>query len=460
MYTVMLLFVAGLLFISCPVQKEGSVHANTSVNDFDAPASEDDFDDSPIAVDLQNDSGGVDENTLMLRQEDRNATLVSLGVEPLAPFFDQIVQMKRTNKGLVRILHYGDSHTAADFLTTAIRRRLQKRFGDGGRGFVLFGNPWRTYGPKDVIVRSAGPWKSERILIAADASKLDGIYGLGGISAKTGKAGASSTVKTTKATGFGRKVSAFEIFYLAQPGGGKFKLYLDGKLKEIVSTAAKIMHSEFYRLEVPEKGHELELRVVGDGEVRVFGGVLENDGPGIVYDTLGINGGFFYTPLRWDADILAQQVERRNPGLIVTMYGTNEADSRSINEITYKQKVIKAMERLRAGSRDAACLMLGPPDRKMHRHPEEKPSQLDWIINVQEEVADEIGCDFINVREIMGGDGSHEKWSDMSPPLAQRDGIHLTVAGYRELGERIVKKIITAYEIYEGAELTGEKNGF
>src|SRR2546430_12522586 len=39
----------------------------------------------------------------------------------------------------VRIVQYGDSHTAADFETGAIRKTLQTRFGDGGRGFVLLG---------------------------------------------------------------------------------------------------------------------------------------------------------------------------------------------------------------------------------------------------------------------------------------------------------------------------------
>ena len=33
----------------------------------------------------------------------------------------------------VRILHFGDSHVAADYWTDVVRRRLQDRFGDAGR---------------------------------------------------------------------------------------------------------------------------------------------------------------------------------------------------------------------------------------------------------------------------------------------------------------------------------------
>ena len=36
----------------------------------------------------------------------------------------------------IRIIQFGDSHTAADIQSAAARRGLQARFGDGGRGFV------------------------------------------------------------------------------------------------------------------------------------------------------------------------------------------------------------------------------------------------------------------------------------------------------------------------------------
>ncbi|MEO1232927.1 MAG: hypothetical protein AAFZ18_28940, partial [Myxococcota bacterium] len=36
----------------------------------------------------------------------------------------------------VRVLHLGDSHIAADYITRTVRTRFQARFGSGGRGFV------------------------------------------------------------------------------------------------------------------------------------------------------------------------------------------------------------------------------------------------------------------------------------------------------------------------------------
>src|SRR5207302_11012269 len=41
----------------------------------------------------------------------------------------------------VTILQIGDSHTAADFFTGELRKRLQARYGDGGVGYVTAGRP-------------------------------------------------------------------------------------------------------------------------------------------------------------------------------------------------------------------------------------------------------------------------------------------------------------------------------
>ena len=44
----------------------------------------------------------------------------------------------------VRIMHFGDSHVAADVLTREIRDRLQDEFGNGGAGFIVPRNPMST----------------------------------------------------------------------------------------------------------------------------------------------------------------------------------------------------------------------------------------------------------------------------------------------------------------------------
>jgi lysophospholipase L1-like esterase len=432
----------GFLVVSCPVMRAKATGNATPPTTGDDPAAflsgADDHDEA--------DAGGVDAGESDLVPIERTGRLVGLEGNPLDPFFAALGEVEESGSGLVRVLHYGDSHTAADILTTEVRRALQARFGDGGRGFVLLGTPWRSYRPRDVSVASGGDFETQRVTVGADPATIDGLYGLGGLSVRSAGRHAWTRVATTGETGFGRRVSSFEIFYLRQPRGGSFEVRIDGRRRGVVTTAADKPVSGFARFDLPEGPHELELRLRGDGEVRLFGAVLETDGPGVSYDTLGVNGGFFHTPLRWNADLLSEQIGRRAPDLIVAMYGTNDADSRNITPAGYGREVARVVERFRAAVPHAACLLLGPPDRRGGRMLDEETSQLDWIVEVQEQTAADLGCGFLSLRELMGGPGSFDAWQLRG--LAQPDGVHLTVRGYQQLGQAVAGELLAAYDDY------------
>ena len=143
-----------LLFVSCPVS-----HVVTEPGIEPLAVADSDLGAASLADDelsAGSEDGGADASLHDLRDLERHGRLVSLNPGPLAPFFESLASLERGEQGTVRVLHYGDSHTAADFITTAIRRPLQKRFGDAGRGFVLLGQPWRSYMPKDVETGARG----------------------------------------------------------------------------------------------------------------------------------------------------------------------------------------------------------------------------------------------------------------------------------------------------------------
>jgi len=60
----------------------------------------------------------------------------------LIPFSNSFIDTKRAKSaGPLRILHYGDSHTAADEMDRRIARALSGKFGDGGSGYSFRGPP-------------------------------------------------------------------------------------------------------------------------------------------------------------------------------------------------------------------------------------------------------------------------------------------------------------------------------
>src|SRR5579863_4650094 len=65
----------------------------------------------------------------------------------LVPFFEQLYRnQKGETAGALHILHYGDSHTAADEWTGDLREHFQEKFGDGGSGYSFAGRPWNEIG--------------------------------------------------------------------------------------------------------------------------------------------------------------------------------------------------------------------------------------------------------------------------------------------------------------------------
>ncbi len=100
----------------------------------------------------------------------------------LVPFFEQLYRHQKGEiPGPLRILHYGDSHTAADEWTGDLRTHFQEKFGDGGSGYSFAGRPWNGYRRLDVRTGSTRGWHTDGLVGRAG----DGIYGLGGVSMST-----------------------------------------------------------------------------------------------------------------------------------------------------------------------------------------------------------------------------------------------------------------------------------
>ncbi len=362
--------------------------------------------------------------------------------DPLAHFHDALRTLRagRDADGKVRVLIYGASHTEADVYPQYLRSYLQDRFGDGGHGFVMPAPPWKNYAHVDVAVEGLEHWRTEHA--QRREGRKDGRFGL---------LGASISTKNPRA--FARVLprvpaSRYELFFLAQPKGGSFELFVDGQRRETVSTAAHEVGAGYHGFELPEGRHAIELRPTGDGEVRLFGLTMERAGAGVVIDTLGIRGTRASNALAWDPQIWADNVRHRAPDLLVLAYGTNEATDADQPIADYEQKLAATLQRHREAAPQASCLLVGPgdfplpaPDGGFVARP-----RVGEIIDAQERIAAAHGCGFWDLRAFMGGELAMVEWMNADPPMAQRDHIHLTRRGYVRMGMALADALMTAFD--------------
>jgi lysophospholipase L1-like esterase len=369
---------------------------------------------------------------------DRTAGIPIENPAAMVPFFEQLRRSATGEAaGTLSILHYGDSHTAADDLTGAVRTLLQERFGDGGGGYSLAGRPFAGYRRLDQKSGESRGWESEGLLTRGS----DGLYGLGGVSISTQLPRQSIYLQA--------ECSRLELFYLQQPGGGDLQLYDNGEPAGVISTDGVLGPGYFKYVMKPESGpgpHRFELETLRHAPVRLFGWVTEKE-RGVTYETLGINGAQASIVFRWDEALLASHIARRNPALIVLAYGTNEATNADWTQERYEQMFSALLQRMRAAAPTASILVMGPPDRDYRtRGRWLNMEKLDRIVAAQREAAMANRCAFWDMREKMGGKGAMREW--VTAGLAQGDHVHFTASGYQRLGYTLFRDLMYNYEKY------------
>lgn len=378
-------------------------------------------------------------------------TVGSLAIEDpsgnaLSAFYERLGKTVKKEPGAVtRILHYGDSVIASDYVSGTMRRRMQQKFGDAGHGFILTANAWEWYFHNDVVHKASDGWNANRI---TGPWTKDGFYGLGGVSFHTGKS-ATATFGTTASGDYGRKVSRFDIFYLEQPDGGDFQIELKGKNPETVSTRGSDKVSKKKSITVEDGAAEMTLRTMGGGDVRMFGVAMEREGPGVAYDALGALAGRASLWEQQNADHWKDQMALRDPSLIIVQYGTNESEDGGINEPQYQKFLGNLIDKLKQAATNASIMVAAPPDRATKDEGTGKMGSIKLIsrlVYFQRKVALEKGVAFWDTYTAMGGDGSMAKWYEKG--LCSGDLTHPTPQGAQLLGDLMFKSILTGYQAY------------
>jgi lysophospholipase L1-like esterase len=388
----------------------------------------------------------------------------------LSRFHAALRELSRgSRRGHVRIAWLGDSHAMADFWTGAVRSALQKRFGNAGPGFVHAG--YKEYRHNAVRFHITSTWRKTPRNPATSLRTADGIFGLGGalLTAQDGGAKAALTLvdadlgapdpagspdmdppASAQAPDGGSPVQPgaaappkmhWDVCYRLNTARDELTLSV-GTSREIVKATANEPPGSLRHVILPSEGPATLTVLPTQGFPDLCGVIIETDPetrPGVVLDTLGINGARFTTPLAWDETTWSSELARRNPDLVVIEYGTNESGDVNVKPATYGKHLHALVDRVRRAAPGADCIALSPTDRADIG---DRPALVRDAIR---DAAKEAGCTFWDTYEAMGGKGSITAWSSETPPRAARDGIHLTWKGYRELGAALTHELLRGF---------------
>jgi lysophospholipase L1-like esterase len=335
-------------------------------------------------------------------------------------------------RAVVRVLHFGDSHTGSQEMQATLRETLRARSGEGGPGFVF---PW-TVGPRPVEAGRSSGWR--HIALLTSHTEEAPIVGLRGVALEATRNGERAWLETD--------ATQIRVHFLRQPGGGLVALRVGGNV--VGSADLDGPEPETRTLSWGTSGRartkQVEIVTLSAGAVRILGVSLEH-AFGAVYSPLWVNGAQAAWLLRLPTPVLAGLVRAESPDVLVLAFGTNEACSDAFDPVTYQQELQRLLVILREAAPCATFVLVGPPDAGETKA---RPENLAAVVEVQRGLARAWDAAFVDLRGVMGGAGSIHHWIETG--LARKDEVHFTTHGYRRLAEAVVAPVLDGLGLIGG----------
>lgn len=358
----------------------------------------------------------------------------------LDPFFVALDAVDKEEEGShATVVTLGNSLIASDHVTDVVRARLTRRFGDGGRGFLLPDRLSKVAGRRVRTGRGTDGWEIHTFAQKPPARDEFGFTGSMHESTQTG----DRIVWKLRGSVRGR------LFYLDHPDNPGFVVEADGRpVARVGKSSATEAEDKILELELERGVKTLTLKAAGPGVV-LYGAAIAREKPGVVWDTIGVPASDSAMYVATDEGIFGRQLAAREPSLVVVMVGGNEIRSLAYNWVTVddvRRDYGALIDRVKKSVPDAACLAVAPIDAaRATAAGAELTTRREVIdvVNLEREIALEKGCAFFDLFGAMGGEGSLQRFHRRG--LVNDDLVHPKGAGGDVLGNLIADALLTSY---------------
>ncbi len=288
------------------------------------------------------------------------ADFVQLGEDPSQAFAVASNDVKGIappkKRGGLTILQIGDSHTAADYFTGEIRRLLQRRFGNGGPGYLEVGRPHPGVRSAIVNVAVSSGWSYSALQKSDDTAR----YHLSGFDAETRRAGETLKFTTAEPAAY----DSIEIQTLSGPEHGDIEVSINDQPPTRYSLKSDEDGRQLFTIEPSKAGtklQKLQIKTLNDRRVTISGVGIFNRRSGVSYSNVGFPGATIDIVNKYDGEMLEQELKSLAPQIVVLAFGTNEGFNDNLDLERYRAHYRSVIQKIRAASPGARIVMVGPP---------------------------------------------------------------------------------------------------
>ncbi|MFP4664229.1 MAG: GDSL-type esterase/lipase family protein [Bacteroidales bacterium] len=351
-------------------------------------------------------------------------------------FFEKMDSLILLGKGKINILHIGDSHIQADYVSGQLRKRFQNMaWGlNGGRGFVFPVKMAGSNNPWNFSLSYTGSWDACKNV----EEKRDCPIGLGGyiVSTTSEKAGLSINYREKNYLPYThKKVRVYHNMDTANWRLAMKDTSLSYKLTHRMDSAYSVFEFDTCQHDFSMEVH----RKTDAGEFILRGVSFENEDPGIVYHSVGVNGAEVESWLR--CPLMMQDIQSIEPDFIIVSLGTNDSYTSKFDKLEFENNMRRFLDRLKKTAPGTALLWVTPGDNYRYR------KYLNYNTEKATEVILKLGREYHfmvwDFYDIMGELNAIMSWYYAG--LTARDKLHYNKKGYELQGDLMFNAFLRAY---------------
>jgi lysophospholipase L1-like esterase len=357
--------------------------------------------------------------------------------DELAGFYANLFEQRERDDRKISIVHIGDSHVQGDYMTTIVRNRLQKSFGNAGRGLIV---PCRVAGtnePPNFRTSASGVWTTKRCVYPDQPLPI----GVGGITLHTTDQNARLEFSINESS-IDHRFNRITLFH--QRNANAYGVSIRNDDDQVISPAldTTTFSSRYFLPSTTSKAViETSREDSTDSHLTIFGINLENGLNGLLYHAIGVNGAKYAHYNR--AALFADQLAALKPSLCIISLGTNESlDYPYINKFL-EQEIDALVRAIQVKDQHCKILLVTPQQNLMKGKANVGVSA---VRNVLLRYAVENGLAFWDWYAIAGSEKSPAIWRQAG--LLRSDGVHLSKDGYAYQGHLLYHAIMRGYEKY------------
>lgn len=385
----------------------------------------------------------VDSVKVVEIDESFNPSLRAEGYQNLQRFYAKLHELEMNKSGKVRVAYFGDSMNDGDYIVQDVRSLFQETYGGEGVGYVAISS--LSAGARGSISHQYSKnWHTQTFVKTKKPIKPFGIDGQVFFAKDPGQTywvryKAQSQPHSTELNNptllYGRS--------------NNYNAYITIKAdKDSVRTEtlspSKLMNT--LRL-TSQNAKSLQVNFHKADSVPIYGFNFD-DGKGVHVDNFSIRGNSGL-PLSILNPSLMNAFDRElNYDLIILHYGANVLGYGSLNYKWYERNMTTVVENLHQCFPNADILIISTADKssKIEGVMQTDPAVVP-LAKAQRNYARNTSSGYINLYEVMGGNGSMVKW--VNDKLANKDYTHFNGSGSKKIARLIYGEIDKGYTKYK-----------